>query len=326
MDPSRWRGRATLIPVAVLVACTGSSGDGESPPPSPAQPGTESVIVASGRIVFSGDDGEVHVLSLSGGDDRIVTSIPGPQFDPDGHGSLIVFRDSRAGVNVNDDIAVIRTDGTGYRNLTRSPDANEWGPVWSPDGRRIAYSSDENGMPQLFVMDADGSNARQLSDVWGEYPTWSPDGSRIAFASSMGGSTPFGDPDYDVFVMNADGSDETNLTTTPESNEGYPTWSPDGAWIAFESTRGTPPDFEPPPYDLERRSDEDVWVMRPDGSDPRNLTLDLVRQNKFPDWSRRGLLVDREGSIVIVDPRTGAQDEVSERTGVLGTFPAWVER
>ena len=82
-----------------------------------------------------------------------------------------------------------------------SPDANEWGPVWSPDGRRIAYSSDENGMPQLFVMDADGSNARQLSDIWGEYPTWSPDGSRIAFASSMGGSTPFGDPDYDVFVI-----------------------------------------------------------------------------------------------------------------------------
>ena len=255
-----------------------------------------------------------------------MTSFPGPQFDPDGHGRLLVFRDSRAGVNVNDDVAVIRIDGTSYRNLTRSPDANEWGPVWSPDGRRIAYSSDENGMPQLFVMNADGSNARQLSDVWGEYPAWSPDGSRIAFASSMGGSTPFGDPDYDVWVMDADGTDEVNLTDSPDSNEGYPTWSPDGEWIAFESTRGTPADFEPPPHDLERQSDEDVWVMRPDGSDPRNLTSDLVRQDKFPDWSARGLLVDREGSIVILDPRTGAEDDVSERTGVLGTFAAWVER
>jgi Tol biopolymer transport system component len=315
----------SLVSVA-LIACT-PGGDAAGPSPDPSRSGAlPAAAPGRGKVAFSGDDGEIHLLSLPGGDDLAVTSFPGPQFDPDGHGRLLVFRDSRAGVNVNDDIAVIRTDGTGYRNLTRSPDANEWGPVWSPDGRQIAYSSDENGMPQLFVMDADGSNARQLSDVWGEYPAWSPDGSRIAFASSMGGSTPFGDPDYDVWVMDADGTDEVNLTDSPDSNDGYPTWSPDGVWIAFESTRGTPSSFEPPPHDLERLSDEDVWVMRPDGSDPRNLTSDLVRLEKFPDWSARGLLVDREGSIVILDPRTGEEDDVSERTGVLGTFAAWVER
>ena len=66
--------------------------------------------------------------------------------------------------------------------------------------------------------------------------------------------------------------------------------------------------------------------MRADGSDPRNLTSDLVRQDKFPDWSLGGLLVDREGSIVILDPRTGAQDDVSERTGVLGNFPPGSQR
>jgi Tol biopolymer transport system component len=323
MDPFTLRRRATFMPFVLLIACSTPSEDEASPP---AQPSPDTIVVRTGRMVFSGDDGEIHVLSLADGRDRTVTSFPGPQFDPDGHGRLLVFRDSRTGVNVNDDVAVIRTDGTGYRNLTRSPDANEWGPVWSPDGRRIVYSSDENGMPQLFVMNADGSNQRQLSDVWGEYPAWSPDGSRIAFASSMGGSTPFGDPDYDVFVMDTDGTNEVNLTDSPGSNEGYPTWSPDGAWIAFESTRGTPPSFEPPPHDLERLSDEDVWVMRADGSDPRNLTSDLVRQNKFPDWSDRGIVFDREGSIVILDPDTGAQDDVSARTGVLGVFPAWIER
>ena len=277
--------------------------------------------------MFSGDDGEIHLLSLPGGDDRTVTSFPGPQFDPDGHGRLLVFRDSRAGVNVNDDIAVIRTDGTGYRNLTRSPDANEWGPVWSPDGRQIAYSSDENGMPQLFVMDADGANARQLSDVWGEYPAWSPDGSLIAFASSMGGSTPFGDPDYDVWVMDADGPDEIESDDHAGQQRGVPDLVArrrvDRVRVHAGHTRRS---FEPPPHDLERLSDEDVWVMRPDGSDARNLTSDLVRLDKFPDWSAGGLLVDREGSIVILDPRTGEEDDVSERTTVFGNFPAWVER
>jgi len=282
------------------------------------------VLTVEGRIVLAGDDGEIHMLSLRTGSSRAVTSIPGDQFDPDGHRHLVVFRDSRSGVNVDDEIYVVRSDGTRIRNLTNAPDSNEWGPALSPDGTRIAFNSDREGMPQVYVMRADGTGLEQLSDVWGEYPAWSPNGDRIAFESYMGGTTPFGDPNYDVFIMDADGSNEQNLTNDPDSYDGYPSWSPEGEWIAFESTRATPEDFEPPAYDRERISDFDIWVMRADGTDPRNVTANLETLEKFPDWSSGGIVYSREGAIVVVSPDGSAELDVSERTGLFGQFPAWV--
>lgn len=305
---------------ASLLAACSSLDTAPGPPPS-APP---RALTVEGRIVLAGEDGEIHVLSLRTGSSKAVTSIPGAQFDPDGHGRLVVFRDSRSGVNVDDEIYVVRSDGTRVRNLTNAPNSNEWGPAWSPDGTRLAFNSDREGIPQVYVMTADGRDLRQLSDVWGEYPAWSPDGDRIAFESYMGGTTAFGDPDYDVFVMDADGSSVANLTDDPNSDDGYPTWSPDGAWIAFDSNRATPEDFEPPDYDPERTSDSDIWVMRPDGSDLRNVTASLRTLEQFPDWSEQGIVCTREGAIVVVSPDGSAEVDLSERTGLFGQFPAWV--
>ena len=331
------RNLASACLALLLLACTSggspSATTGGSPsatsetsrsePPATSSAPDESLEVR-GSIVFTGDDGEIHLLELPSGIHGPVTSIRGDRFDPDGHGPLVVFRDARDGVNVDDEIYAVRSNGRGLVNLTNAPDSNEWGPAWSPDGERIAFNSDRAGTPQLYVMNSDGTGVERLSDVWGEYPAWSPNGDRLAFESYMGGTTAFGDPDYDVLVMNADGSGVVNLTDDPDSDDGYPTWSPDGEWIAFDSDRATPDDFEPPDYDPERTSDSDIWVMRPDGSDLRNVTDNLETIEEFPDWSELGIVYGREGAIVVVSPDGSAELDVSEQTGIHGQFPAWV--
>jgi hypothetical protein len=332
--------RAGGIVVVAMFAAACTSGDGaggssvstsSSGPRTNTATATATPIVrdlaptsARGTIVASA--GDVFELDLRTGDLTRLTALPGDQFDADAFGPLVVYRDSSRGVNVDDEIALVDARTRRVTNLTNAPDSDEWGPAWSPDGTRIAFSSDREGLPQIYVMDADGSHLERLSDVEGEYPSWSPDGSTIAFASQVGGTTPFGDPDYDILVMDADGGNVRNLTNDPDAYDMYPSFSPDGTAIAFESTAGTPPDYEPPSYDLERLSDMDVWVMDADGSNARDVTNDLEHLDSFPDWGPGPLIVyDREGAIVLLDPETGARLDVTERTGVSGGFPAWID-
>jgi Tol biopolymer transport system component len=301
--------------IALLVASCDGGGEGAatSAGPPPLAPPVGRLVVA--------DDDDIAVVGADGSGRRVVVEAPGPQFDADWSpdGSLLAYRDSRTGINVNDEIYVSSVDGTGARNLTASP-SNEWSPAWSPDGAQIAFASDREGELRIFVMDADGSGVRRVTEIWGEYPAWSPDGTQIAFGSYVGGASQ-GHPNYDVFVVNVDGSGLRQLTDSP-ANDMYPTWSPDGTRIAFHSTRATPEDFEPPAYDLERTADFDVFVVPAAGGRARNLSRDLGRPQKFPDWSPDGrwLAVDEEGFVVFVP--TDGTARIS-RPGVEGVFPAW---
>ena len=187
-----------------------------------------------------------------------------PSWSPGGRSVAYRVNPRRSDVG---DIWVMRADGRGKRNLTRSPRVAEWSPSWSPDGRRIAYYSSV-GM-DVWVMRPDGTGRRNLTRRAGldEYPSWSPDGLRLAFGSHRDGQ-------FEIYAMRADGSRQINLTSNAGDDQ-WPAWSPDGRLIAFMSERDGSPD---------------VFVMEPDGSNRRNLTGTPELEESHPAWLPDGRL------------------------------------
>jgi Tol biopolymer transport system component len=222
----------------------------------------------TGRIAFSGGPGgieDIYVMQADCSHLSQLTTNAGPEFDPSWSrdGKRLVYRDSRRGVNHDDEIYMMNADGTGQHNLTRNP-SDDWGPAWSPDFTKIAFNSARNGLPRIYVMNPDTSGLHRLTTIEGEYPAWSPDGKRIAFESQQPGASG-NNPNYDIYVMNADGSNLKQLTSYAGQDEGA-AWSPDGTRIAFYSARddtGQSGDIGP---------FFDIWVMNADGSRQTRLT------------------------------------------------------
>src|SRR5581483_3869163 len=108
--------------------------------------------------------------------------------------------------------------------LTNNP-ADDWQPDISPDGSKIVFVSNRDGKGEIYIMDADGSNQRNLTNnpANDDSPAWSPDGSMIAFQSDREGTVC-------IYIMNADGSNVRRVTTNPGARAD---WSHDGKRIAF---------------------------------------------------------------------------------------------
>jgi len=129
------------------------------------------------------------------------------------------------------DVWVANVDGSGVMNLTNDNTVGDLEPAWSPDGERIAFSSDRDGGDyDIYVMNKDASGLVRLTTHPGSdlEPAWSPDGTRLAFKSERDGS-------QEIFLINADGTGLTQLTANVggTSDAVLPTWSPDGSRIAF---------------------------------------------------------------------------------------------
>jgi len=164
-------------------------------------------------------------------------------WSPDGR--RIVFTNNHDG---NNEIYVVNTDGTGWKNLSQSPSSQEFSPAWSPDGRTIAFVSDRDGNEEIYAMDVDGGNQRNLT----KHPLsdggvgrfallWSPDGRTIAFTTNRDRNRPAPGRKvtYEIYLMNADGSGPRRLTRTSE-DEYLLAWSADGTRLAVQREPSRP--------------------------------------------------------------------------------------
>jgi Tol biopolymer transport system component len=275
----------------------------------------------NGVLVYSTDD--IMIVNADGSDPLRLTTREGDEFDPSWSpdGSMIAYRDSHLGINHNDEIYVMKADGSGQRDLTRDP-ANDWSPAWSPDGTRIAFSSERPGdtTRNIYLMWPDGTHLQRLTNdqIEAEYPAWSPNGKHIAFAAYIGGGNRPGEvPNYDIFVMNADGTDPHDLTFGSSRYEAYPAWSPDGLRIAFDSDRNAPPT-----HSSQTSPDSDIFVMNLDGTNVVDISRHADSNERYPDWSPDGLWIafaSDQGLVFMA--ADGSGQEI--RPGVQGDFPAW---
>lgn len=219
---------------------------------------------------------------------------------------------------------------------------------------RIAFVSERNGNPEIYVMDASGSNLRRLTrnNAVDDSPTWSSDGQRIAFVSERDGNR-------EIYTMNSDGSALTRLTRN-RARDDSPTWSPDGARIAFVSERdGLPqiyvmhadggevrrltqtdspktqpvwsPDGKRIAFVSEQDGNPEIYVMDADGANPRRLTDDPA-PDSAPRWSPDGkrllFVSEREGARLQIFSMTSEGEDVTliattNAADVRNFAPAW---
>jgi TolB protein len=156
-------------------------------------------------------------------------------------------------------------DGANQTRVTISR-ALDITPVWSPDGKAIAYTSYRTGFQDILVSYIyEGRLSRPTagtSEKQSFLPAWSPDGSKLAFTSNRDGNS-------EIYVVNRDGSGLRRLTNHPAIDV-TPTWSPTGNQIAFTSDRTGP-------------SHPQIWIMNADGSELHKITNEQWCDR--PTWS-----------------------------------------
>ena len=228
---------------------------------SPAwSPTGESVVFT----VLGNNGTQVHELDVRTGRTRRISQIRAglnitPIYQPDGSGILYA-----QGTGNGTDLIFASLDSAAPRRITAGRGTDNTSPSYSPDGRQIAFISGKSGQPQVYIMDADGSNVQLLTPYsagrrsYRASPDWSPDGRAIAYEQQMG--------NFQIWMI--DLRDRTPKQLTSEGENEDPSWAPDGRHIVFTSTRS---------------GDKQLWILDTESGRARQLTHS--RGARLAAWS-----------------------------------------
>ena len=326
-------GSAIAVAALAAGACGGSSAE-------PAD--------AAGKVAFvthRGSSSAIYVINADGTGRRQLTRPRSPHtswgpvaWSPSGRRIAYSGR-LRRNTGGYADLYIVNADGSGTRRLKAFPREDDQNPSWSPDGTKLAFDRQGDGLNWIYVTNVDGTGLRQLTQVGNWYPRWLPDG-RIAFVNGRGVWVMSGDgskkrlvarvslfidgdahpspaswsPDgrriayttgVALWVMNADGTKRRKLFGDPKRRTGYPAWSPDGRRLAFTQGDGDP----------------EIFVVNADGTVLRNLT-DNEFDDSEPAWSSDGRAIafvsERDGNTDIYVMNAGGRGERN-----LSNSPGW---
>jgi len=178
-------------------------------------------------------------------------------------------------------VFIADADGSHERPLLSATDL-DYAPVFSPDGGSIVFTSDRQGSADLFRVKADGSGLERLTTdpAYDDQAAFSPDGSQLVFVSTRQGGF------ARLWTLDVASKRAKALTTgSGAAGDFRPSWSPDGAWIAFSSGRENGSDLPFAYGRWERLQPADIYIVRPDGSGLKRIS----EHGQFcgsPKWNR----------------------------------------